>query len=180
MSVRKGSRTKARIRAIDVLFETDERHAGVRPSDIRNTLDQRREVSAAQTPLPAYAIEIVEGVAAHLDEIDDMIESYSSRNWRRMPSVDRSILRMAIWEILFNDDVDDVISITEAVGISDSLSAPDSPAFINAVLDRVKNTHREKRESDGEYLDLAASEADDTETLSGSIDAAYVDEYLDD
>lgn len=195
MSVRKGSRTKARIRAIDVIFEADERHPGVRSSDILDTLAQRQQITLAQTPLPEYSATIVAGVAHHLEEIDDAIEAFSSRNWRRMPSVDRSILRVAIWEIMFNDDVDGVVSITEAVGIADSLCAPDAPAFINAVLDRVKNSHEQKLAADGTYLDeldVARENATDTELLNGDtrsvkepesahvdVEAAYVDEYLD-
>ena len=113
-----------------------------------------------------------------------------------MPSVDRSILRVAIWEIMFNDDVDGVVSITEAVGIADSLCAPDAPAFINAVLDRVKKSHEQKLATDGAYLDeldvarenTADVTSADVDTDSASerehthfdVEAAYVDEYLDD
>ncbi|MBV7363685.1 transcription antitermination factor NusB [Actinomycetaceae bacterium TAE3-ERU4] len=172
MSVRKGSRTKARIRAIDVLFEADERFARVTSADIRQMLEERKHIFAAQTPLPEYSITIVEGVANHLDEIDNSIDAYSSRNWRRMPSIDRSILRVAIWEILFNDDVDSVVSITEAVGISDSLCASDAPAYINAVLDKVKNLAGQK---EGVFLDELSSE--DTEV---DVADAYEGEYLDD
>ena len=182
MSVRKGSRTKARIRAIDVLFEADERFGRVTGRDLRELLEQRKQVFAAQTPLPPYAVQIVEGVAGHLSQIDSSIESFSTRNWRRLPSVDRSILRVAVWEILFNDDVDDVVAITEAVGISDSLSASDAPAFINAVLDKVKGTHGGGvflDELDPELAGVDESSDEDDDGLSGDIADAYAGEYLD-
>ncbi|OKL47681.1 transcription antitermination factor NusB [Boudabousia liubingyangii] len=174
MSVRKGSRTKARIRAIDVLFEGDERCGTLTSGDLLRLLEERKQVTAAQTPLPAYAVEIVSGVAANLDSIDRAIATYSNRDWNRMPSVDRSILRVAVWEILFNEDVDGVVAITQAVGIADSLCAPDAPAFINAVLDKVQKS---AGKLEGVYLDELDEE--DEPDLEKSVSAFYEGEYLD-
>lgn len=131
-------RTKARRRAVDVLFEADQR-GRYHPLDLSDLLQERLALTAAQTPLPSYSAEIVEGVADHLADIDEILTTYApGRPLARMPAVDRAILRMAVWELLFNDEVDDVVAITEAVKLAGDLSTDASPGFVNAVLDRVR------------------------------------------
>jgi N utilization substance protein B len=128
------ARTKARKRALDVLFEAEQRQ--VDPSTL---LAQRvADPGAAQTALPQYTVEIVEGVIAHRERIDELLETYS-HGWTldRMPAVDRGLLRIGGWEVLFNDDVPDVVAIDEAVDLARELSTDDSPSFVNGLLARV-------------------------------------------
>jgi N utilization substance protein B len=127
------ARTKARKRALDVLFEADQRGANV-----SQVLGERVTLSGRETALPEYAAEIVGGVVAHWTEIQEIIQS-ASTEWtiERMPAVDRALLRIAVWEILFNNDVPVSVAIDEAVELATSLSTDDSPSFINGVLGTV-------------------------------------------
>ena len=128
------ARTKARKRALDVLFEAEQRHV-----DPTTLLAERvADPGTAQTALPQYAVDIVEGVLAHRERIDELLETYS-HGWtlERMPAVDRALLRIGGWEILFNDDVPDVVAIDEAVVLARSLSTDDSPSFVNGLLARI-------------------------------------------
>jgi len=88
-----------------------------------------------------YAREIVVGITEHGDEIDELIETYS-QGWTiaRMPAVDRALLRMGIWEILFNDDVPDMVAISEAVELASEFSTDDSASFVNGLLARIAAT----------------------------------------
>lgn len=124
------ARTKARKRALDVLFEADQRGANV-----SQVLAERRELSGRETTLPEYAAQIVDGVVAHWTEIQELIQS-SSTDWTidRMPAVDRALLRIGVWEILFNNEVPVSVAIDEAVELATDLSTDDSPSFINGVL----------------------------------------------
>ena len=122
------SRTKARLRAVEVLFEADQRQ-----EDIIDVLKRRRLHTAAQ--ISAYAEEIVRGVREHDDEIREYLETYA-RDWsfERMPAVDRIILRIGAWELLYNDDVPDAVAISVATGLGGVLSKNDSPKFFNGLL----------------------------------------------
>lgn len=133
------SRTKARKRALDVLFEADQKGCGDTAVGLLDILEQRKEVTAAQTPLPAYAIEAVQGVAEHIEQIDELLATYS-QGWTlaRMPGVDRAALRLGTWEILFNDDVDANVAIDEAITIVKALSTDDSANFVNGLLGTIK------------------------------------------
>lgn len=126
------SRTKARLRAVEVLFEADQRQ-----EDIIDVLKRRRLHTAAQ--ISAYAEEIVRGVRDHDDEIREYLETYA-RDWsfERMPAVDRVILRIGTWELLYNDDVPDTVAISEATGLARVLSTNDSPKFVNGLLDKLR------------------------------------------
>lgn len=132
------ARTKARRRAIDVLFEADQREQYT-SRGLRALVVERMAVSAAQTSLPQYAADAVDGVAEHRWEIDETLASYI-QGWEleRLPSVDRAILRLAVWELVFNDELDAPVVIDEAVKLAVMLSGDDAPGFINAVLDRVR------------------------------------------
>ncbi len=127
------ARTKARKRALNVLFEAEQR-------DFNATmlLADRIIDSGVQTSLPQYAVELVEGVVAHRGRIDELIETYS-HGWtlERMPAVDRGLLRLGVWEILYNPDVPDAVAIDEAVALAGELSTDDSPSFINGLLARI-------------------------------------------
>ena len=132
------ARTKARRRAVDVLFEADQR-GRYRPLELSDLLQERLAVTAAQTALPQYSADIVDGVAANLAEIDEVLATHL-QGWTldRMPAVDRAILRMAVWELLYNDEIDDAVAISEAVTLAATLSTDDSPAFVNGLLDALR------------------------------------------
>jgi N utilization substance protein B len=122
------ARSKARKRAVDVLYEAD-----VRSGD---PLALLRERLADETPpVPEHTVRLVEGVAEHASRIDALIDAHAS-NWslERLPDVDRAILRMAVFELLWADDVPDAVVIDEAVELAKALSTDDSPAYVNGVL----------------------------------------------
>jgi N utilization substance protein B len=127
------ARSKARKRALDVLFEAE-----LRGLPVLGLLAER--MSLGEQPTPEYAAEIVRGVAAHRDEIDDLI-SRNAVDWtlERMPIVDLTVLRMGVWELLWADDVPDGVAISEAVALAQDLSTDGSPAFVNGLLAKVKN-----------------------------------------
>lgn len=126
------ARGKARNRALEVLFEAEQR--SVSAFDV---LRSRRE-QTDQIVNP-YTLEIVEGVVSHQSAIDEFLETYS-QGWtlERMPSVDRAILRIGTWELLYNDDVPDGVAVSEAVALAKTLSTDESPSFINGLLGRLQ------------------------------------------
>lgn len=126
------SRTKARLRALEVLFEADQRN-----EDYIEVLRRRRLYTVAQ--ISAYSEEIVRGVRDHDEEIREFIETYA-RDWSfdRMPAVDRAVLRLGAWELLYNDEVPDAVAISEAVGLARVLSTNESPKFVNGLLDKLR------------------------------------------
>lgn len=128
------ARSKARKRALDILFESEQRRV-----DPLATLADRQGVPDA--PLNAYTVELVEGVTAERTEIDRIVGD-ASRDWSvdRMPAVDRTVLRIAVWELL-HGDVPSGVAIDEAVELCKQLSTDDSPAFVNGVLARVLDDH---------------------------------------
>ena len=123
-----GARTKARKRALDVLYQADLR--GVDPLVAMTELEDRSD-----GPLNPYTRMIVEGVSTHRTRIDDLLSTYSEQ-WPvgRMPAVDRNLLRIGAWEVLWAPDVPTGVAISEAVELSKDLSTDESPAFINGVL----------------------------------------------
>lgn len=102
-------------------------------------IEQFWRSQATSVKLRPFATQLVEGTAEHLAVIDDLLQN-TSKNWKlhRMPIVDLAILRCATYEILFVDDIDPATSINEAVEIAKSYSTPDSPKFINGVLDNIR------------------------------------------
>ena len=126
------SRTKARLRALEVLFEADQRN-----EDYIEVLRRRRLYTVAQ--ISAYSEEIVRGVRDHDEEIREFVETYA-RDWsfERMPAVDRAVLRLGAWELLYNDEVPDAVAISEAVGLARVLSTNESPKFVNGLLDKLR------------------------------------------
>jgi len=137
------ARSKARKRALDVLFEGEQR--GV---PLLELLSERQ--SLGEQPVPEYAAELVRGVAAHFDEIDLLI-SENSVDWtlERMPAVDRNVLRLGIYELLWADDVPDGVAISEAVLLAQDLSTDASPAFVNGLLARIKDLKPTKADPQG-------------------------------
>jgi len=125
------ARSKARKRALDILYEAD-----LRGRDPLTTLAER--YGAADPPVPSYAATLVEGVASQRDRIDELLATYSV-GWSldRMPPVDRNILRLGVYELLWADDVPDAVVISEAVDLARQLSTDDSPTFVNGLLARI-------------------------------------------
>ncbi|HEX3614753.1 MAG TPA: transcription antitermination factor NusB [Sporichthyaceae bacterium] len=125
------ARGKARKRAVDILFEAD-----VRGTDATATLAAR--VAAEDPPVREYTVALVEGVTANRVRIDDLLATHS-HEWTldRMPAVDRNVLRVGVYEMLFVPDVPDAVAISEAVELVTELSTDRSPAFVNGLLARI-------------------------------------------
>lgn len=123
-----GARSKARKRALDVLYEAD-----LRGTDAVATLADR--LAQSDPPVPEYAVELVEGVVAHRVELDALIAARSA-GWtlERMPAVDRNILRLGAYELLHRDDVPDGVAIAEAVALAARVAGDESPVFVNGLL----------------------------------------------
>ena len=128
-----GARTKARKRAVDLLFEAEQR--GVNAHDL---LAERLARPVTEAPLSQYTADLVEGVVAHWTDINELLTTYS-QGWslERMPSVDRAILRLGAYEVLYAADVPEGVAIAEAVELAKSLSTDDSPKFVNGLLGRL-------------------------------------------
>jgi N utilization substance protein B len=126
-----GARSKARKRALDVLYE-----AAQRDSNPIDTLKER--LAQSDPPVPEYAVELVEGVVANQARIDELLSTYAEE-WTldRMPPVDLAILRIGSYELLWRDDVPDAVAVSEAVALAASLSTDESPAFVNGLLARI-------------------------------------------
>jgi N utilization substance protein B len=127
------ARTKARKRALDILFESEQR--GVNPETL---LAERLATPATETPLNEYTVELVQGVVGRWTAINELLATYS-QGWsiERMPAVDRAILRIGAFEVVYNDDIPDPVAISEAVSLATSLSTDDSPGFVNGLLARL-------------------------------------------
>ncbi len=131
------ARSKARKRALDILFESEAR--GVSASVV---LDER--VVAGDPPINEYTVALVRGVAQNASRIDELLASYA-QGWslERMPAVDRNVLRIGVYEILYVEDVPDAVAVSEAVGLVRELSTDESPTFVNGVLGNIlKNSPR--------------------------------------
>ena len=125
------ARTKARKRALDVLFESE-----VRGLELDGTLEER--LAAQEPPVKEYTVELVRGVTEHRSRIDELLSSYSE-GWTldRMPAVDRNVLRIGVFEVLYVDDVPDAVAVTEAINMVRDLSTDESPSFVNGVLGNI-------------------------------------------
>lgn len=148
------ARSTARKRALNTLYEADEKR-----QDILSLLDERIAMPGAQTPLPEYAIEIVRGVAEHRRDIDATLDEHST-GWkvRRMGVVDRNILRIAVWEILFNEDIPDKVAIDEALGLAKTLCDEESPSFMHGLLSAIC-LDKERPIDDTKPIDADAAES---------------------
>ena len=126
-----GARSKARKRALDVLYEAAQRDA-----DPMATLRER--LAQSDPPVPEYATELVEGVVTHRERIDELLSTYAEE-WTldRMPPVDLAALRIGTYELLWCPDVPDGVAVSEAVSLVSSLSTDQSAAFVNGLLARL-------------------------------------------
>ena len=125
------ARSKARKRALDVLFESE-----VRGLALDGTLDER--VAAAEPPVNEYTLRLVRGVAEQQGRIDGLLSTYS-QGWslERMPAVDRNALRIGVFEVLYVDEVPDAVAVSEAMNLVRDLSTDESPGFVNGVLGHI-------------------------------------------
>jgi N utilization substance protein B len=130
------ARGKARKRALDILYSAEVRRTS--PLDLiseKPLATGSAQTEATQNP---YVRTLVEGVVAHQPRIDELLSTYSS-GWAldRMPAVDRNVLRIAVWELLWGDGVPAAVVIDEAVSLVRGLSTDESPAFVNGLLARI-------------------------------------------
>lgn len=127
------ARTKSRKRALDLLFEAEQRQVNA-----LQLLRERLAEPVTQAPLNEFTVSLIEGVVEHWGDINDAITTYA-HGWSldRMPAVDRAILRLGAYEVLYAEDVPEPVAISEAVGLAKELSTDDSPKFVNGVLARL-------------------------------------------
>ena len=127
------ARTKARKRALDLLFEAEQR--GVNAADL---LRERLAAPVTEAPLSEFTADLVMGVVDHWGQLDELISTYA-QGWtlKRMPAVDRAILRLGAYEVLYSTDVPEPVAISEWVGLATELSTDDSPRFVNGLLARL-------------------------------------------
>lgn len=129
-------RHQARKRAVDLLFEAEAR--GLSPAEVVDVRTGLAETNPEIAPLQPYTSAAARGVGEHAAHIDDLISSHL-QSWTldRLPAVDRAILRVAVWELLYADDVPEPVAVDEAVQLAKELSTDDSPGFVNGVLGHV-------------------------------------------
>jgi N utilization substance protein B len=120
------ARSKARKRALDTIFEADLKGISIPVTNTNDETDQE---------VANYSLDLVKGIKENQTQIDEMI-SNSLKDWSfdRIPRVDRNILRIAVYELLFQKDVPTNVVISEAVNLAESLSTSESSAFINGTL----------------------------------------------
>jgi len=125
------ARSKARKRALDVLFECE-----LRGLPLGDTLDER--VLAGDPPVNEYTVTLIRGIAQHQARIDDLLSTYA-QGWTidRMPAVDRNVLRIGVFEILYVEHVPDAVAVSEAMNLVRDLSTDESPSFVNGVLGNI-------------------------------------------
>lgn len=131
------ARGKARKQALDILFESDIRNSS--PIELLSTRLVDFEGPDAR-PVREYAQELVKGVVEHRRKIDELISTYA-QGWDmdRLPAVDRNVLRIAIYELLWCEDIPDAVAIDEALTLAKLLSTDESAGYIHGVLGRISS-----------------------------------------
>jgi N utilization substance protein B len=130
------ARNKARKRAFQILFEAEQR--GAAPTSVMADWIRLARTDDRQPPVTEYTMQLVEGYEAHAPRIDELLAGYSV-GWTldRMPVVDRNVLRLGTYELLWEDDVPDAVVLDEAVQLAKEFSTDDSPSFVNGLLGRL-------------------------------------------
>lgn len=125
-------RSKARLRALEILFEAEQR--GITPDEALTT-----RVEKADAIINEYVHTLITGVTQRQEDIDELLATYA-RGWtlERMPRVDLMALRIGAWELLHNDEVPDGVAVSEAVALVRELSTDESPRFVNGLLGRIQ------------------------------------------
>lgn len=168
---RHGARYRARRRAADILYEAENRDIDpVAIVEERKGLALEGEHGVA--PIADYTAEIVQGVAEELDDIDDAIARYLADDWRldRLPPVERAILRVSTWELLYNPEVPLATAVTEGVELASEYSHIKAAPYINAVLDDVAQSRRAGSPMATEE-DLAGEETNGADTVADDAEA---------
>ncbi|GAB2855461.1 transcription antitermination factor NusB [Nocardioides pacificus] len=126
-----GARSKSRKRALDVLYASD-----MRGESAVAALDQA--IADGEGPTNDYTATLVRGVVEHQVRIDELLSSYA-HGWtlERMPAVDRNVLRLGVFEVLYVEDVPDAVAVSEAMTLVRDLSTDESPSFVNGVLGNI-------------------------------------------
>lgn len=178
-------RYRARRRAADILYEAE-----TRDLDPVAIVDDRVELAAwEQSPVPPvaeYTKEIVAGAAEKLDEIDELIARFLSQEWElgRLPAVDRAIMRVSAWEILFNAEVPAAVAVVEGVELASEYSTESAAPYIHAVLDDIAQSvsadnpmvQDDRDDSGREGSDIDDGDIDDD--ASDDADAKNTDEQV--
>lgn len=131
------ARSKARKQALDLLYESD-----IRGTDLLVLLQSREVIEEGPDarPIREYTRSLIEGIYEHKRKIDELISTYA-QGWDmdRLPAVDRNILRLGIYEVLWIENLEDGIVIGEALSLAKDLSTDDSAGFIHGVLGRISS-----------------------------------------
>ena len=132
-----GSRRKSREVALQLLYQIE-----INPLDTREILDLFWQSFEPPEEIKAFASQIVDGVRRHRDDIDSLIDGYSD-HWKleRMTLIDRNILRLGVYELMYAEDVPVKVAINEAIELGKKYGSEESGAFINGVLDKI---HKER------------------------------------
>ncbi|MEU1624641.1 transcription antitermination factor NusB [Streptomyces sp. NPDC020096] len=132
------ARTKARKRAFQILFEADQRDAA--PKTVMADWIRLARTDDRQPPVTEYTMRLVEGYEDHAARVDELIATYAV-GWTmdRMPVVDRNVLRLGAYELLWEDDIPDAVVLDEAVQLAKEFSTDESPSFVNGLLARLKD-----------------------------------------
>ncbi|MER0242763.1 transcription antitermination factor NusB [Streptomyces sp. HSW2009] len=141
------ARNKARKRAFQILFEADQRGVAV-PTVLADWIRHAR-TDDRQPPVTEYTMQLTEGYAEHAARIDELLATYAV-GWTldRMPVVDRNILRLGAYELIWEDETPDAVVIDEAVQLAKEFSTDDSPSFVNGLLGRLKDLKPSLRRDD--------------------------------
>ena len=172
------SRTRARKRAADVLFEADQKGIVANRRALLSLLEERQQLTAAASPLPEYATRLVQGVAEDYAQIQRLLEGRAEgAGLDRIPAVDLAVMRVATWELLRNqEEVPPISAIDEAVAIVKELSTDDSPSYVNAVLDAIRKDLESPwaRVSDGAVTPTSASDQPFPDSVSDQVKTAVI------
>lgn len=177
-SRRHGARYRARRRAADIMYEAENRD--VDPvAIVEDRIKLARENEHDVAPIAEYTKVLVTGVAEELDTIDTTIERFLSEDWElhRIPAVDRAIMRVAVWELLFNpEEVDLATAVTEGVELASEYSTDAAAPYINAVLDDVAHFRSEDNPMNADISAVdSEDEAEDESVDVDSTDAETAD-----
>ncbi|MCX2969991.1 MULTISPECIES: transcription antitermination factor NusB [Streptomyces] len=132
------ARTKARKRAFQIIFEADQRGTGV--TEVLADWIRHARSDSRQPPVSDYTMRLVEGYADHIARIDELLSEHAV-GWTldRMPAVDRNLLRLGAYELLWEDETPDAVVLDECVQLAKEFSTDESPAFVNGLLGRLKD-----------------------------------------
>jgi len=167
------ARYRARRRAADILYEAENRD--IDPvAIVEDRIALAREDRNAVAPIAEYTKVIIKGAAEELDVIDETISRYLSEDWElhRIPAVDRAILRVSVWELLFNPDIPTATAVVEGVEIASQYSNEQAAPYIHAVLDDVAQSRSAESPMSAEHQGLeedghdTAADEDTTDTVS--------------